>query len=1055
MIRNILSKYAMVIVILFFYQHTVAQEISSFTLINAQEDIEIGTLVQGDSIYFQDFDTEAFNIRVNVSSSVGSIIFRLDGAIVQVENAPPYALFGATDNDYNSWAPEAKTYTITASSYSLPQGQGSLLNTNSIRLTFVDQPNVAVIDPELLALVLVNADTDEDIAEIIEGSVFVLEEIGTSNLNIRAETNEDTESVVFDYQDATNYHTESLAPYAIGIDDAGDYRPWISDLGTNTVTATPFSEDAGRGHVGNSLTVNFEILEKAPAEITPFELRINSGGETVMLNDSIQFVADTLFIGSSKPFANNNIDDILETSQDSLYITERTTNGRQQTFGYAIPVEDGEYEIKLHFAEIYWGATGGGVGGEGQRVFDVTIEGEEVLTNYDMATESEPMTAIIKTFSAIISDGELNIDFGASVDQPKVAALEIYRIVPLDILDDCVWEERSSSVLIKENSQSIVVNEKLYTLSNTAIDSSNTVVMEIYDLETDNWSTGGSTPIQVKQAAAVTIDEEIWFIGGVESDSIATISDTVHIYNTETNTWSNGPSIPNPIHSSSAVYLNGKVHFFGGVLPDSTETSGHYVLSLNDSIVAWQEAAPLPSPRSHLGSIALNEQIYAIGGQQMQDSIMQTLNSFDLYDPISDTWIQKSSLPSPHSNLVSSIVIHENKVMIAGGRNGASNLDSVTEYDLETESWSVHCTLPFEIGNPTSTIFDDHLIVTNGNEVISIPLETEIEIPEEKELSVLVYHETKGFRHSSIEAGIEMVNTFGAELNWTVNESQTSDVFQADSLATYDVVIWLNTTGEELLTTEEQSAFESFIQAGGGFIGIHSATDTYRNGSWPWYNDLVGAIVQVNPYHTANNTNAIIDVVGEHPAIAHLETEWDKSEEYYYWERNGGYLYDGNVNLLQVRSTGPNSYDAARPVTWYKAYDGGRSFYTALGHNASDYESNETFRTMLKEAILWAAEEELAPIDDSEPDEELQETENSIIEVFPNPVLDFLYVNMELLPEEFTGEISIFGLDGILMASKAIDQNDNQIDLSPLTSGYYGANITIGTVTERYLIYKN
>ncbi|MEM9051226.1 MAG: ThuA domain-containing protein, partial [Bacteroidota bacterium] len=126
-------------------------------------------------------------------------------------------------------------------------------------------------------------------------------------------------------------------------------------------------------------------------------------------------------------------------------------------------------------------------------------------------------------------------------------------------------------------------------------------------------------------------------------------------------------------------------------------------------------------------------------------------------------------------------------------------------------------------------------------------------VVEPEEFRVLIFHKTNGFRHGSIDAGISMIEDFGVQNDWVVEESQNSDIFNDENLADVNVVVWLNTSGNNLLTGAEQDAFEAYIQNGGGFVGFHAATDTYRNGSWPWYNDLVGAIVQTGPNHTSNN----------------------------------------------------------------------------------------------------------------------------------------------------------------------------------------------------------
>jgi len=232
--------------------------------------------------------------------------------------------------------------------------------------------------------------------------------------------------------------------------------------------------------------------------------------------------------------------------------------------------------------------------------------------------------------------------------------------------------------------------------------------------------------------------------------------------------------------------------------------------------------------------------------------------------------------------------------------------------------------------------------------------------------NVLVYHETNlangGFRHSSIDDGIDLITNLGIDNGlWTTTETQDSSNFNPTTLENYDLVIWCNTSGNALLTEAEQEAFETWMTNGGAYMGIHAATDTYRDGSWPYYNQLVGGIVQNGPNHTANNHNNDMDILARHPSVDHLPASWNKTEEYYYWELNGGQLSEDNTNVLFVGSTGSNSYDAPRPMAWYKTsvtVDGvtspARAFYTALGHNDNDYSDNSNFQQHIEGAIKWA-----------------------------------------------------------------------------------------------------
>ncbi len=1058
--------------------------------------------------------------------------------------------------------------------------------------------------PIIQSLVLINADTDQDIGIIAEGSIFSISEIGTANLNIRAETGSDTESVVFGYQTDSNFHTENLPVYAIGGNNGNNYLPWVPDLGANTVTATAYTGNNGSGTMGTPFTLNFEIVqaipdtdgdgindpedecpevpglpafngcpdpdmnddvdsdgdgvldaddacpdepglenldgcpdtdgdgvpdkddtcpddpglvdlngcpdtdgdgvtdaddecpdEAGPSEFTgcpdtdgdgipdkddacPNEagldslagcpeddpntdleaiLRINCGGGTVTFGD-IVYDADEYFSGNGKSYANNQIGDILETDQDAIYKTERSATSNLASFNYNIPLTNGDYQIKLHFAEIYWGATGGGPGGTGRRVFDVTLEGDNVLVDFDLNSEANPMTAIIKTYSASITDGALNMVFDSSVDQPKISAIEIFGeggiVTPPTT---CDWEDLANSSLSKVEAQSIKMNNKLYTFAGFLSGLQITPVTEVYDPATNSWSTVAPMPTAVTHMGAVGVGDEIWILAGFVGNHPGVATDKVQIYNTLTDSWSVGPALPNPRGSGAGVYSQGKIHFFGGLLPDRrTDVGEHYILDVNNLSAGWQAAAPMPNPRNHLSGAAINGKIYAIGGQFGHDNGASDKDFLHEYDPVTDSWTRKADLPSDRSHFEPGTMVHNNKIIIVGGRRGGAFLNDVTEYDPVTDSWAELCELPKNLLAPSAKVFGDRLIVANGgengvccpqNSTISIGIEPEIVV--DNQLSVLIYHETNGFRHQSIQAGINMIAEFGTDLNWNVDESQSSSVFTTTNLSNYDVVVWMNTRGDGLLTASEQSAFESFIQGGGGFVGVHAATDTYRDGSWSWYNDLVGAIVQTGPNHTPNNTNGTMDVIGTHPTVAHLGDTWNKSEEYYYWELNGGYLFDGNINLLNVQPTGPDSYDAPRPITWYKNYDGGRSFYTALGHNASDYQSNDNFRTMIREAIIWAADDAL-PIAVNSGDA-LSSRSRAII--YPNPVNDKFYIVEDALLNVDVGEVSLFGLDGNLIMRKAVNKNNNEVNVDDLPTGYYMVTIAGAEMFEQQLIF--
>ncbi len=151
---------------------------------------------------------------------------------------------------------------------------------------------------------------------------------------------------------------------------------------------------------------------------TALPLRINAGGPQLVHN-GLMYVADQNFKGGYS-FENK------KAKVAKLFQTERTA---RSAFDYNVPIENGSYSVILHFADIFWGAEGGGTGGSGKRIFDVLIEGNLVLDNFDINADAGAQNEFEKAFDVVVNDGVLDIHFNAvgtdAVDQPKVSAIEI------------------------------------------------------------------------------------------------------------------------------------------------------------------------------------------------------------------------------------------------------------------------------------------------------------------------------------------------------------------------------------------------------------------------------------------------------------------------------------------------------------------------------------------------------------------------------------------------------------------------------------------------------
>ena len=216
----------------------------------------------------------------------------------------------------------------------------------------------------------------------------------------------------------------------------------------------------------------------------------------------------------------------------------------------------------------------------------------------------------------------------------------------------------------------------------------------------------------------------------------------------------------------------------------------------------------------------------------------------------------------------------------------------------------------------------------------------------ENDFSVLVITETDGWVHDSIEAGLELIKYLGDKNRFNVYHSDNSRVINYSNLKNIKTLIFLNTT-EDILSEDEQVVMQKFIQSGKGFVGVHSASDTEYE--WKWYGELVGAYFKSHPEGT---TNAKIIKIENGRFSKHLNPVWEVEDEWYNFNYTNA---DINVVLeLDEKSYYGGENGDYHPITWYHTYDGGRSFYTGLGHLKEVY-SNKMFIELLEQGILYAS----------------------------------------------------------------------------------------------------
>ena len=222
--------------------------------------------------------------------------------------------------------------------------------------------------------------------------------------------------------------------------------------------------------------------------------------------------------------------------------------------------------------------------------------------------------------------------------------------------------------------------------------------------------------------------------------------------------------------------------------------------------------------------------------------------------------------------------------------------------------------------------------------------------------SVLVFSHTTGFRHGSIETGIEAIHELGTG-HFNVEATEDPTEFTPGNLTRFDAVVFLNTT-QDVLDESQQSAFEAYLRNGGGYVGIHSAADTEYE--WPFYGELLGGAWFKT--HPAVQEATVVVEDAHHPTMAHLPGRWVRTDEWYEYRANP------REHVHVLASLDESTYTVKdgmgdHPIAWTLPVGDGVAFYTGGGHTIESY-AEPAFREHLREGITWAIDDgwiELVP----------------------------------------------------------------------------------------------
>ena len=214
---------------------------------------------------------------------------------------------------------------------------------------------------------------------------------------------------------------------------------------------------------------------------------------------------------------------------------------------------------------------------------------------------------------------------------------------------------------------------------------------------------------------------------------------------------------------------------------------------------------------------------------------------------------------------------------------------------------------------------------------------------------LVLFYRTEGFVHGAIPVALAALTERAGAEGWEVSQTDDAAFFTEANLADVSVVAFVMTSGD-VLDPPEQAAFEQFIGKGGGFVGVHSATDTEYD--WPWYGELVGGYFSSHP---AIQQAAIRVERPSHASTHHLAAgvPWTRTDEWY------SFVASPREDVIVLLSLDETSYEVGasamgdHPIAWYHGKDGGRAFYTALGHTDESW-SEAAFMDHVWGGIEWA-----------------------------------------------------------------------------------------------------
>ena len=221
-----------------------------------------------------------------------------------------------------------------------------------------------------------------------------------------------------------------------------------------------------------------------------------------------------------------------------------------------------------------------------------------------------------------------------------------------------------------------------------------------------------------------------------------------------------------------------------------------------------------------------------------------------------------------------------------------------------------------------------------------------------KKVHVLVYTKNgKGYVHDNIPYAVKAIQKLSQEKGFKVDVTDDPAAFTEKNLRKYTFLLFPSTNNDVFDTDEQRVAFRRYIEAGGGFVGLHSVTGTERN--WKWFKTMVGGTFL---WHANFQPFKVKVIDKDHPSVQGLPEVWERADECYFAKE----LYPG-IKVVMAHDLSSLNKDEEKkvkdasapfadyyPAVWHQNFDGGNIWITTLGHDKLSYEDPTFMKHVLQ-----------------------------------------------------------------------------------------------------------